>query len=174
MRWSSAIFFASSLSKSLMTSTTFRHDGRPNFFVLKSCRTHVIMISCRALELSPVWFSLMLSILLGAKPKFLPIWAYFAAFFPIALNTILASSSSPIQSIYSGAKVINPWYSHIRQGKGHTQTWILVSHHLPRLFLPTASAFIIALKHQPHLFFASYLGDFRKPHPQNAIILNNE
>ncbi len=29
---------------------------------------------------------------------------------------------------------------------------MLVSRHLPRLFQPTASAFIIALKHQPHLF----------------------
>ena len=55
-----------------------------------------------------------------------------------------------------------------------TQTWILVSRHLSRLFQPTASAFIIALKYQPHLFFASYLGGSRKLHPQNAVILNNE
>ena len=32
-----------------------------------------------------------------------------------------------------------------------TQTWILVSCHLLRLIQPTASAFIIALKCQPHL-----------------------
>ena len=51
---------------------------------------------------------------------------------------------------------------------------MLVSRHLPRLFPPTASAFIIALKHQPHLFFANYLAGSRKPHPQNAIIMNND
>ena len=53
---------------------------------------------------------------------------------------------------------------------GHTN--VIVSRHRPHLFQPTASAFIIALKHQPHLSFASYLGSSMKPHPQNAILYN--
>ena len=50
----------------------------------------------------------------------------------------------------------------------HKLECYIVSRHLPRLFQPTASAFIIALKHQPHLFFANYLGGSRKPHPQKC------
>ena len=50
---------------------------------------------------------------------------------------------------------------------------VLISRHHPRLFKPTASAFMIALQCQPCLFLVDYLDSSKKLHPQNVIINNH-